>query len=90
MIPTNFFISFSSSSQVAFCMMFHVKSAVITVQESITEFTHVMDVLVFLNVPFVVIVNMSANQNPMDSAWSTRHTAINAVHVVLKNVLRLG
>jgi len=82
MIPTNFFIS---SSQVAYCMTFHVRYVVIIAPVSITEFMHVMVVLDSSNVQYAVIDNMFANRNPMDFVWSIRHTAINVVHVVLKD-----
>ena len=86
MIPTNFFIS---SSQVAFCMMFHARFVEITAPESIMEFMHVMVVLDFSNVQFVVIDNMFVNPNQMDYAWLIRHIAINAVHVALKSASKL-
>ena len=75
------FLSFSSSSQVESCTMFHVKCVEITVQESIMVFMHVMVVLDSLKDQSDVIDSMCASQSLMDCAKWTRHIAISAVHV---------
>jgi hypothetical protein len=69
--------------------MFHAKFVEIIAQESTTEYMRVMDVLAFLNDQYAVIVNMCANQNPMDSAKLIRLIGINAERVVSKGVLKL-
>lgn len=66
------------------------KFAVITALASTTESMPATAVLAFLNAPYAVLANMSANLKSKDSALSTKHIAINAAPVVCANALMLA
>lgn len=67
----------SYDNKVVFFTIYLVKSAEITLRESITVYSHAMDALASLNDRLEGIGNTSARQNPRGVAWWIRHIGIN-------------